>query len=152
MAWNFANTSSRVAFARIIQPLITATRCKDFDDEKAKPQLKVWMDVCHDLPPELMADAVAQLLPVSKWMPKPAEVREACCLIVEQRRLAAVRQAKALLDDCPDCQGSGWANAEGPNAVERCTCAKRAWQLLAEAGQMIARPVLPPAREEEEAL
>jgi hypothetical protein len=78
-----------------------------------------------------------------KYFPTVPEWLTACADVVDERRKAAGQTAKALQADCPECQGSGWANAEGPNAVVKCRCIKRGLELIAAAGDPLKRPALP---------
>jgi hypothetical protein len=143
--WNRHDSDERVAFAQLLRPLVIASRVKDFTAAEAS----VYMLTMEDVPREVVIDAVTRLLREGvTWMPKPGDLKHACCAVVDARRLSAARQAKALQEDCPDCRGSGWADAEGPNAVVRCNCIKRALELVAEAGEALARPALPPSSEE----
>lgn len=144
--WNRHDANDRIHFARYLDPLVLASRTKNFTPAEAS----VYLLTLADVPREILALGVTRLLEHGvTWMPKPGDIKAACCAVVDERRAAAARQAKALQDDCPDCYGSGWANAEGPNAVVRCTCAKRALELVQAAGEALPRPALPPSSEVE---
>lgn len=144
--------ADRHAFGVLLAPLIVASRTKDFaDPAKAKTQLHVWMLSLGDVPPAILTEAVERLIAEGiTWMPRPGDVKVVCCNIVDERRAAAARQAKALQEDCPDCHGTGWADVEGPSAVVRCNCLKRALELIRAAGEAIPRPALPPSSDESE--
>jgi hypothetical protein len=146
--WNRHDDADRVQFAKLLQPLVTASRVKDF----SKAEASVYMLTMEDVPREVLIDAVTRLLHAGvTWMPKPGDLKRACCEVVDARRQTAARHAKALQDGCPDCLGSGWANAEGPNAVIRCLCTKRALELIQAAGEALTPPALPPSTDPEAA-
>jgi hypothetical protein len=135
--WNRHDVEDRLQFARFLDPLVLASRTKNFTAAEAS----VYMLTLADVPREVLARGVTRLLEAGvTWMPKPGDIKHACCDVVDELRATAARQAKALQDDCPDCQGSGWANAEGPNAVIRCQCITRALALMDAAGQALSRP------------
>jgi hypothetical protein len=83
-----------------------------------------------------------------RFFPTVPDWLASCAGVVHERRQAAARQAKALQEDCPDCHGSGWADAEGPNAVQRCRCLTRSVELMANVTAPIKVPALPPSSEE----
>lgn len=144
--WDRHNAAHRVEFARYLQPLVIASRCKTFTAAEAS----VYMLTMKDVPREVLGQSVLRLIDQGvTWMPKPGDIKRVCCDMVDERRQAAVAQSEALMRDCQDCFGSGWANAEGPNAVERCRCHARAVELVAAAGQALARPQLPAASDPE---
>jgi hypothetical protein len=108
------------------------------------PTRLVYVRGLKDVAPDVILLATERLLTTPRRFPLTLpEWVETCAAVVEDRRKSAARQAKALTEDCPDCQGSGWSNAEGPNAVIRCTCAKRALALIEEAGRPVMRALLP---------
>ncbi len=143
--WNRHDVDDRIQFARFLDPLVIASRTKNFTPAEAS----VYMLTMSDVPREILALGVTRLLEQGvTWMPKPGDIKAACCAVVDERRAAAARQAKALTEDCPDCHGTGWADAEGPSAVIRCNCRKRALELVQAAGDALPRPALPPPSEE----
>ncbi len=113
------------------------------------PVRRTYVKGLQDVPALIVQQATARILQTPRryafTLPEWVEV---CATIIDERRAAAARQAKALTEDCPDCLGSGWANAEGPNAVVKCNCRKRALELVQAAGEALARPALPPSNEE----
>ncbi len=137
--WDRHNENDRAQFARFLSPLVIASRTKNFTGAEAA----VYLLTLKDVPRDILALGVTQLIEAGvTWMPKPGDVKAACAKVIEARRAVAARQAKALQDDCPDCHGSGWANAEGPNAVVACLCKKRALELLKDLPErvMLALP------------
>jgi hypothetical protein len=138
--WDRHNDKDRLEFARFLHPLVIASRVKNFTAAEAS----VYMLTMQDVPRDLLALGVTRLIEQGiTWMPKPGDVKMACCDVADERRRAASRQAKALQEDCPDCRGTGWMDAEGPNAVDRCNCIKRSLELVAAAGEALERPALP---------
>lgn len=145
--WDRFSEADRETFAKFLAPLVIASRTKNF----TKAEASVYMLSVQDVPREILALGVTQLIEQGvTWMPKPGDIKAACCDIVDERRAAAGRQAKALQEDCPDCRGTGWADAEGPNAVVKCLCVKRALELVKAAGEALPRPALPPASTDSE--
>lgn len=135
--WDRFNEDDRALFAKFLAPLVVASRDRQF----TKAEATTYMLTLADVPRDILALGVTQLVEQGvTWMPKPGDIKSACADIVDERRAAAARQAKALLEDCPDCHGSGWADVEGPNAVKPCTCKARARQLMADLIAPIARP------------
>lgn len=138
--WDRHHASDRIQFAKFLDPLVIASRTKNFTTAEAS----VYLLTLQDVPHEILAHAVTRLIQAGiTWMPKPGDIKQACCDVVDDRRKQAALQAKALTDDCPDCHGSGWRDTEGPNAVEKCTCVKRALDLVEAAGEALPRPALP---------
>lgn len=118
--------------------LLTAS----FRQEVDTIQVRAYLHGLKDLPAHVITEGASRLAREigRRFFPTVPEWRTACAAIVDERRADAARRAKALQEDCPDCHGSGWANAEGPNAVIRCVCAKRALELLRDAGEPLERP------------
>jgi len=144
--WNARDQASRQAFMSLLAPLVMASRCRDFDDPaSARVLLSTWMRALSDVGPELLAEGIDRLLPSVTWMPKPGEVRAACCDVVDARRRKALQQAAALRDGC-DCS-EGWRYRDD-GRVERCQCWLRTRELVEAAGQPLTRPALPAASEE----
>jgi hypothetical protein len=142
--WDRQKQADRAEFARFMAPLVTASRTREFTTAEAI----VYMMTLGDVPRDVLALGVTQLLEQGvTWMPKPGDIKNACASIVDERRATAARQAMALTENCPDCRGTGWADAEGPNAVVRCNCAKRAVELVQAAGAALPR-LLPPSGDE----
>lgn len=143
--WDRHNEDDRIQFAKFLDPLVVASRTKNF----TRAEASVYLLTLQDVPRDILALGVTRLLEQGvTWMPKPGDIKSACADVADERRKRAAEFAKTLLEDCPDCHGSGWADAEGPNAVIRCRCLTRSLELMAEAGQVITRPALPPASEE----
>ena len=150
--WNRHNDEDRVAFARFLNPLVIAAYPSKVQRDKnfGRAEASVYMLTLQDVPRDILALGVSKLLEDGvTWMPKPGDIKHACADIVDEMRTVAARVAKSLQEDCADCHGSGWANAEGPNAVVKCRCVTCGLELLAQAGNPIARPTLPPASEPE---
>ena len=144
--WDRHNAADRVQFAKFLDPLVIASRTKNFTPAEAS----VYLLTLQDVPREILAHGVTRLLQAGvTWMPKPGDIKQACCEVVDDRRKQAAAHAKALTDGCPDCHGSGWRDAEGPNAVEKCTCVTRALKLVQAAGAPLARPASPPSTDSE---
>jgi hypothetical protein len=138
--WDRHDVNDRVQFAKFLEPLVIASRTKNFTTAEAS----VYLLTLQDVPREVLALGVTNLIEAGiTWMPKPGDIKQACCAVVDERRALAARSAKALQDDCPDCRGSGWRDAEGPNAVEKCSCVKRALELLQSVGEPLKRLSLP---------
>ena len=143
--WDRHKVEDRLRFAAALGPLVVASRTKTFSPSEAL----VYMQTMSDVPQTILEEGVTRLLEQGvTWMPKPGDIKSACCAIVDERRSAAARQAKALTEDCPECRGTGWADLEGPNAVVKCNCRKRALELVQAAGEALPRPALPPSSEE----
>jgi hypothetical protein len=120
-----------------------------------EPQVRAYLRGLRDVPPDVILEAVdAHLLrmsqlPVGKrFFPTVPDWLASCAGIVNDRRQAAARQARALQEDCPDCRGTGWADTEGPNSVLPCRCKTRAVELMNQVTAPIRVPQLPPAPEE----
>lgn len=113
-----------------------------FRTEVDAPQVRLYRRLLASVPDAVVTESADRLMvePGRRFLPTPAEWMTTCADIVDERRAAAARQAKALRDDCPDCHGTGWAEVEGAKAVARCTCIKRALELVAAAGNAIPRP------------
>ncbi len=148
--WDRHSDADRTQFARFLDPLVIAAwpspemRRKHF----SKVEAQVYMITLLDVPREILALGVTKLLEDGvTWMPKPGDIKAACADVVDSRRKVLAEQAQRMLTDCGDCQGTGWRNAEGPNAVESCSCKKRAAQLMATADHPIQRPALPESTE-----
>ncbi len=113
------------------------------------PLRRVYVRGLAEVSPQVIVEATARILATPRRYPfNLPEWVGVCADIIDERRAAAARQAKALTEDCPDCRGTGWADAEGPNAVVKCNCHKRALELVQAAGDALPRPALPPSSEE----
>ena len=141
--WDRHSEADRVQFAMFLQPLVIASREKSF----TKAEASVYLLTLQDVPRDILALGVTKLLQDGvTWMPKPGDIKSACRAVIEAKRLEAGRQAAALLEDCPDCHGSGWREADG--GVVRCTCHKRARALMDGMPEPLA---LPPSNDPEAA-
>lgn len=146
--WDRFNESDRLEFAKFLQPLVIASRTKTF----TKAEASVYLLTLRDVPREILALGVTRLIEQGvTWMPKPGDIKRACCDVVDERRALAARQAQALKQDCPDCHGSGFRDVEGPNQVLPCSCHRRALELVNAAGQALPRPALPESTDPGEA-
>jgi hypothetical protein len=121
--------------------LLTASLRQTVDDFQVRAYLRGLKPIAADVITESAERLSTQV--GRRFFPTVPEWVTACADVVDERRKAAATQAKALLEDCPDCMGSGWANAEGPNAVTRCRCHERARALVEAAGNALPRPALP---------
>jgi hypothetical protein len=143
--WDRHSEADRLQFAKFLQPLVVASRTKNF----TKADASVYLLTLADVPREILALGVTRLLEAGvTWMPKPGNIKAACCDVVDERRAAAARQAKALREDCPDCHGSGWTETAA-NRVAKCTCVRRALELVQAAGEALPRPALPASTDSE---
>ena len=118
-------------------------------------QVKAYLRGLKDVPADVILEAVdahilrmSQQPPGKRFFPTVPDWLASCAGIVNDRRQAAARQAKALQEDCPDCRGTGWADVEGPNAVVPCRCKTRAVELMNAAPAPMKVPALPPAPED----
>lgn len=153
--WDRHNAQDRAAFVRFIEPLAVAAwpspemRQKHFNAASAL----VYMLTLQDVPRDVLALGVTQLLQDGvTWMPRPGDVKQACCDVVDQRRAFAVREAQQVQDRCLICVDSkGWmtVHVNGAEKVDRCDCWKRAKAILDGADQPLTRPALPPAQNPE---
>jgi hypothetical protein len=121
--------------------LLVASLRQEVDDV----QVRAYLRGLKGLPADVISEAADRLATTAgrRFFPTVPEWISVCVDIVDERRATAARQAQALQADCPDCHGSGWANAEGPNAVTRCRCFVRGLALIQAAGVALARPALP---------
>lgn len=113
-------------------------------------QVRAYLRGLRDIQADIITDGADRLIrdlatvPAGKrYFPTVPDWIAACADIVDERRQAVARQAKALQADCPECHGTGWANTEGPNAVVRCRCHQRAQEVMASVVAPIRRPALP---------
>lgn len=113
-------------------------------------QVRAYLKLMAKIPPEIITLGAERLSTEAgrRFFPSVPEWLAACADIVDERRKAAAAQARALQEDCPECHGSGWADAEGPNAVISCRCKTRAIELVQAAGEPLQRPALPAGPEE----
>jgi len=148
--WDRRSADDRRGFAALLAPLIVASRTKDFEGEKAKPQLHVWMISLHDVPRVVLEDAITALVQRGvTWMPKPGDLRAECAAVVDARRRAVAPAAQALIAECVQCDGSGWEyvkDAQGVERAQRCGCHRRSMELIAGLPEPIA---LPPAEDDQ---
>jgi hypothetical protein len=142
-----APTDTDKAIKQGLALLVAALR-QDVDAIQVRAYLRGLKDVPADVILEA-ADAhilrLSTMPPGKRFFPTVPDWLASCAGIVNDRRQAAARQAKALQDDCPDCRGTGWADSEGPNAVDRCRCHTRAVELMNQVTAPIKVPALPPA-------
>lgn len=138
--WNRDREQDRAAFARVLAPLVAASRTKSF----TRPEATAYMLSLQDVPPAILEGAVAALLERGvDWMPKPGDLKKECATVMAAKRKAA---ATVHLEGCD--HPSNWIeNAKGQQ--ERCPCWKRAQDAMAAVGQAIA---LPPSREDQKEL
>ncbi len=103
-----------------------------FRTEVDAPQAKLYRRLLAGVPADVIAESADRLMvePGRRFLPTPAEWMTTAAQVVSERRIAAARQSAALLEECPDCHGSGWREAGSGNQVERCTCHRRACALL----------------------
>ena len=146
--WDRRSEQDRADFAALLAPLIVASRTKDFEGEKAKPQLHVWMLSLHDVPKDILRSAVERLLARGvTWMPKPGDVRAECSAVVSERLAALVPEAERIQAACERCHGSGWAELFDVSGVSRgvtrCDCHGRVLALFAGQPKPIALPPAP---------
>lgn len=155
--WDRHNEQDRATFAQFLHPLVIASRTKTF----TKAEASVYLLTLQDVPREIVALGVSRLIERGiTWMPKPGDIKAACCDIVDERRAEAVRKAKSLYghcdaceagglpaDHCPECHGNGWLDSE--SGVVRCPHLARELALIAEAGNPLSRPALPASTEVE---
>lgn len=134
--WNRDREEDRVAFARVIAPLVAASRTKTF----TRPEATAYMLSMQDVPPSILADAVSALLQRGvDWMPKPGDLKTECAKVMAAKRKAA---AAVHLQGCD--HSSHFIEVDG--RMQRCPCWKRAQQAMSDVGQAIT---LPPSREDQ---
>lgn len=144
--WDRRNEQDRAEFAALLAPLIVASRSKDFDGEKAKPQLHVWMMSLHDVPKDVLRESIERLIQRGvTWMPRPGEVRAECSAAVSDRRRVMAARGVAVIAECEECHGSTWRE-RGDGCVERCDCHAHALRLQEGLPAPLA---LPPAERED---
>lgn len=133
---------TKEAINHALAEMVTAFRV-----EVDTPQARLYRRLLGDVPADVVAESADRLMvePGRRFLPTPAEWMTMCATVVTERRGAAARAAMALTEDCPDCHGSGFRDVAARNAVERCTCRKRALALLDGMPQPLA---LPPASTE----
>lgn len=152
--WDYRNQAHRDAFGELLAPLIVASRSRDFvDPGRAKEQLIAWVMSLKDIPLPLLEAGVERLMAGGvSWMPRPGDLREACCDIRDELRKRAALVAQQWQQDCGDCGGTGLRPVDDAGkTVTRCNCVKRGLERIAEAGEPLKRPALPPAVEPEPA-
>lgn len=133
-----------VTTERVVRDGLAEFRAAGIIGDVDVPMRRVYVKGLARIPAEVVSESVERLLRQPRRYPLTLpEWIGVCADIVDERRRLAARQAKALTEDCADCHGTGWADVEGPNAVERCTCVKRALEVTRAAGEAIARPALP---------
>lgn len=112
------------------------------------PQRTIYVRALRHVPADVIREAVVRLVrePGRRFFPTVPEWLGACAAIIDERRQARARQARALMEDCPDCGGSGWREVE--RGVVRCTCHRRAQELLAGVPAALPRPALVESTEE----
>ena len=151
--WDFRNKEHLDVFNGLLAPLVLASRSRDFMGESARHQLVTWVMALDDIPLDVLSAGVQHLLRRVTWMPRPGELRAACCDIVEERRKNAGRRAKALMANCDQCEGIGWRfdTVEGVEIARRCVCFERAGDIMRGVPEPIERPALPAHEETVEA-
>ena len=146
--WNRHDAEDRLQFAKFLDPLVLASRTKNFTPSEAS----VYLLTLADVPREILGLGVMRLLEQGvTWMPKPGDIKAACADVVDERRKLAIAQADALSKDCATCQGTKFEEVKDDQGFARlkpCWCRKRGLELIAEAGNPIQRPALPPASSE----
>jgi hypothetical protein len=151
-AWNRSKEHQR-AMARLLAPLVAATRPREFvSAAAATDQVIAFLVSLADVPAPVVASAVDRMLQRGAvWMPKPGELRAECASV----RAAARRRAylDSLPAECPTCgrakddTGPRWKTiaVNGVERVTRCDCVVVAQQAALRVGEPIA---LPPSRED----
>lgn len=126
--------------------MVTAFR-QDVD----APQVRAYLRVLKGIPADVLLEGADRLCaePGRRFFPTTAEWSGACAGVIDERRKAAARTARALREDCPDCHGSGFRDAEGPNQVTQCSCVKRAAEVMRLAPATLR--ALPPSSDPEAA-
>jgi hypothetical protein len=129
-----------------------------FRHEFLDETIRVYWLALKNIPAEIRTAGLTDCLKRHKFFPTVAEVLNACADVIDRRRAEATKKAQerypicALcnLKHCEHCHGTGLRDVQGPrNVVEKCPCKQRERELVEAAGQPIARPALPAAREEE---
>jgi len=145
--WDRQDRAHRAEFSRFMAPLVAASRTKNFTEAEALAYLLSLADV----PRDVLGEAVTRMLESGvTWMPRAGDIRSACCDVIDQRRQVAARQAKALAEDCQECEGTQWKRLEGVDGFERvtrCRCFTRGLELVTQAGAALKRPALPESTE-----
>lgn len=150
--WNHHNREHRAALGQIIAPLIVASRSRDFvDAARADDQLIAWVMSLKDISAPLLKAGVERLMARGvTWMPRPGDLREACCDIVDEQRAIVAKRALALQAECPHCRDSRGLRENEHGLMVRCDCAIAAAALMTQASAPLARPALPAAPEASE--
>lgn len=109
------------------------------------PMRKLYVRGLKEFTEDIIRDGAERLLtqPGRKFFPTLPEWSGMCEAVIEARRKALAVKAFQIREMCPDCRGSGWRDAEGPNAVESCSCVKRALQVMEGAPERPERLALP---------
>lgn len=159
--WRFDDPTHRHLFGQLLAPLIAAAGSLEIrnwrDEAYSRTQLRTWMLTMGDVGEPLLRQAIDRVVQTGvTWMPRPGDVKAVCCDIRDELRAEAARRAKTLSVDCAQCDGSQWVSlldADGETEiVKRCWCFTRGLELVAEAGEPLKRPALPPALEPEPAV
>ena len=141
------SVSDRAAMAALLQPLVAATRPREFvGAENASAQVLAFVQGLEDCPHDIVAAAIGRLVTRGlTWMPKPGEVKAECAKVVAERRAEAWRTS--LAEDCADCGGQRWRPVfvNGVERLQRCDCWTAAQKATNRIGQAIT---LPPSRED----
>lgn len=151
--WDYRNGAHRDQFLDLLSPLIVASRTRDFATENlAKNQAVAWILSLKDVPMDVLEAGRDRLLARGvNFMPRPGELREACCDVVDERRAFAVTEADRIQAACLVCINSkGWqtVTVNGEEKQARCECWTRARAMLEASDAPLARPALPPAEPE----
>jgi predicted urease superfamily metal-dependent hydrolase len=130
---------ARQQFAKALDHLAAAYRHEMVDEAVA-----VYWHALKDIPLEIRAEGMSRCAATLKFFPTVAELRTACCDVVDERRKRAAVTAKVIQEGCLVCLGTGWQNVtvNGELKAARCDCFKRALKLVQDAGQAIQRPAL----------
>ena len=140
--WNAENGEHRRAFATALAPLVAVLwkRKEDFGAIEAR----IYMRTLKHVPAAILVAAVERSLEVDTWFPEPSKLLGYAADVIDEQRKAA---REKWLTDCAECHGSRWVSLEidGVTYEKRCGCWTRAMQAMAEVGEPIKRPALPPA-------
>lgn len=130
---------ARKQFAQALDHLAAAYRHEMVDEA-----VTVYWHALKDIPVTIRAEGMGRCAQTLKFFPTVAELRTACCDVVDERRTRASVTAKVIQEACLVCYGTGWQNVtvNGTARVDRCDCFRRALKLVQDAGQAIRRPAL----------
>jgi hypothetical protein len=151
-AWNRSKEHQR-AMARLLAPLVAATRPREFvSAAAATDQVIAFLVSLADVPAPVVASAVDRMLQRGAvWMPKPGELRAECAKVRDEARrrayFASLPAVCPICDRAKDDQGPRWKTitVNGVERLTRCDCSVVAQQAALRVGDPIA---LPPSRED----